>query len=238
MKTCKFCNTEVPKRAKYCPNCRKRIKPRTGLIVTLIFFVLFFGGLGVGMQEMMKNPEKYNTSTVAKAVGENNMEIESVLESCGITNIKSMTHDELLDNAHFDGEKGYRLTDEHADNIIVYLNADNEVFTIKYADYVLYSDGTVQGNIGDYTFTLDEITNWQVKCQDKIKELLKAPSTAKFPNFTEWGWQKEKNIVTIQGYVDAENAFGATLRSEFQFIIDSDTNTIQSLIFDGQEMIK
>ena len=51
------------------------------------------------------------------------------------------------------------------------------------------------------------------------------------------GFKKEKNILTVQGYVDAQNSFGAELRSKFQFIIDSDTNTITSYIFDGQEMI-
>lgn len=43
--------------------------------------------------------------------------------------------------------------------------------------------------------------------------------------------------MTVQGYVDAQNSFGAETRSKFQFIIDTDTNTIQSFIFDGQEMI-
>lgn len=235
MKKCKFCNSVVPQKAKYCPQCNRRIKK---FPIGLIIVLLLCFGLGVGVKEMVANPEKYNSSPVGKAVDSNSIAIQSVLTECGISKVKSMTHDEMLDNAHFDGEKGYRLADEHADNIIVYLDADNEVYTIKYADHVLYENGQLQGNIGDYTFTLNEITNWQVKCQESIKKLLKSPSTAKFPNYTEWGWKKEKNIVTVQGYVDAQNAFGATLRSEFQFIIDSDTNTIQSLIFDGQEMIQ
>ena len=50
-------------------------------------------------------------------------------------------------------------------------------------------------------------------------------------------FSKNKNIITVQSYVDSQNGFGAMIRSEFQFIIDTDTDTIQSLIFDGQEMI-
>ncbi len=48
---------------------------------------------------------------------------------------------------------------------------------------------------------------------------------------------KEKNIVTIQGYVDAQNSFGAEIRGVFQFIIDTDTKVVNSFIFDGQELI-
>lgn len=32
--------------------------------------------------------------------------------------------------------------------------------------------------------------------------------------------------------------FGAEVRSNFQFIIDIDSDTIQSFIFDGEELIK
>ena len=73
--------------------------------------------------------------------------------------------------------------------------------------------------------------------RDSLHRVFALPSFLKFPNYTEWGFGKEKNIMTVQGYVDAQNSFGAETRSKFQFIIDTDTNTIQSFIFDGQEMI-
>ena len=75
-------------------------------------------------------------------------------------------------------------------------------------------------------------------CQEKVKEILKSPSTAKFPVYTEWGFKQEKNIFTVQGYVDAQNSFGAETRSNFQFVIDMDSDTIQSFIFDGEELIE
>lgn len=57
-------------------------------------------------------------------------------------------------------------------------------------------------------------------CKEIINGLLKAPSTAEYPgswiNPTD-GWQmaKSNNLVTVKSYVDAQNSFGAMIRSEF-----------------------
>ena len=165
--------------------------------------------------------------------------IDSVLSGCGITQVLSFEHDENLDNAHTDGETGYRLkVSSDLDNIILYLNPDNTVHSLRYADHDLYSEGNNLAKIDDYTISTSEASNLMISCEEKVKGILKSPSTAKFPNILEWGFRKEKNIVTIQGYVDAENAFGVEMRSSFQFIIDTNSNTVQSFIFDGQEMIE
>ncbi|WP_438335217.1 hypothetical protein ACIR03_02835 [Clostridium cochlearium] len=55
-----------------------------------------------------------------------------------------------------------------------------------------------------------------------VKENLKAPSTAKFPwSFNEYNIKetnsenKDMTIYYVSGYVDAENSFGAKIRSNF-----------------------
>lgn len=65
---------------------------------------------------------------------------------------------------------------------------------------------------GTSTTKLDE---WgaQVACEDVVKTLLKAPSTAEFSN-----WQRQSNgdgKYTVTGTVDSQNGFGAMLRSQF-----------------------
>ena len=107
-----------------------------------------------------------------------------------------------------------------------------------YADHKLYKNKKVRGKLSDYTLTLKEMTNWQLKCEDKIKELLKSPSTADFPSITEWTFLKEKNKLYVQSYVDSQNSFGATLRSNFTFKINLKTETVSSLVVDGKEYIK
>ncbi|NME95379.1 hypothetical protein HF847_05145 [Clostridium cochlearium] len=58
--------------------------------------------------------------------------------------------------------------------------------------------------------------------QSVVKENLKAPSTAKFPwSFNEYNIKestsenKDMTIYYVSGYVDAENSFGAKIRSNF-----------------------
>jgi hypothetical protein len=54
-----------------------------------------------------------------------------------------------------------------------------------------------------------------VVCQDFVEDSLKAPSTAKFASMsdstiTSTGW-----VYTVSSYVDAENSFGAMIRTDF-----------------------
>ena len=260
---CPECGKEVSDKASTCPNCGGPLTPSVqnaptkdasvkpqkkghGCLIMIIVFLLISIAVSIavsqGAKDMEKHPEKYDDSIAAKYIDVTNEEsknIDTVLESCGIPQVKNIEHDELLDNAHFDGETGYRITiNDNLDNIILYLDTDKNVYNLKYADYDLYSANNVVATIQDYTFTTKEASDLQIKCQNKVKEVLKSPSTAKFPNIYEWGFSKEKNIVTVQGYVDSQNSFGAELRSKFQFVIDSDSDTIQSFIFDGQELIK
>ena len=242
-KKCRFCQTEIPKKARVCPNCNRTLKSH-GCLVTILVMVAIFVALGVavsqGVDDVEKHPEKYDDSIAAKYIEidtEKGKNIDKILKECGISEVKSFEHDASMDNASFEGEKIYRLETKEAKNISLYLNGDMDVYTIIYSDHDLYKDGAKVATLQDYILTSKEATNLMIECEEKVKETLKSPSTAKFPNITEWGFKEEKNILTVQGYVDAQNSFGAELRSKFQFIIDSDTNTITSYIFDGQEMI-
>ena len=229
------------------PNFQRQPKKKGhGCLITFLILcfviVCFTAAITYTVGDAKENPDKYQAHIASKYIDvsdEQGKVIDDILKECGIETVKSFEHDELLNNAHFDGETGYRIAvNDNIDNIIVYLTADMVVYNIRYADYDLYLDGAVVATLQDYTFTTDEVSDLMISCEEKVKEILVSPSTAKFPNMMEWGFNKEKNIVTVQGYVDSQNGFGAELRSNFQFIIDTDTNTIQSFIFDGQEMMQ
>lgn len=207
------------------------------LIVIIVFFVIC-AGIGIIMSLTMDKVTKSDVAKYIDVTDEQANKIESILKNCGIDQISSIEHDELLDNAHIDGETGYRLKTGNIDNIILYLLSDKSVNQVRYADYDLYVDGSNVATLQDYTVSKDEMNKYQYLCQEKVKEILKSPSTAKFPVYTEWGFKQEKNIFTVQGYVDAQNSFGAETRSNFQFVIDMDSDTIQSFIFDGEELIE
>lgn len=64
---------------------------------------------------------------------------------------------------------------------------------------------------------LDEETLRQLQdiSKDAVKLVLKAPATAVFPASEEWRIRVIGDVVTVEAYVDAENALGALLRSPF-----------------------
>ncbi|MDD3052082.1 MAG: hypothetical protein PHR06_13180 [Candidatus Cloacimonetes bacterium] len=225
-------NTEMnqPKKKPVLKGC---------LTVIIVFFVLC-AGIGIIMSLTMDKVinQKSKVTKYIDVTDEQATAIEKILNDCGIEQISSIEHDELLDNAHIDGETGYRVTTGSIENIILYLSPDKSVNQVRYVDHDLYADGSCVATIQDYTVSKDELDKYQSLCKEKVKEVLKSPSTAKFPNYTEWGFGQDKNTFTVQGYVDAQNGLGAETRSNFQFIINIDSDTIQSFIFDGEELIK
>ena len=70
--------------------------------------------------------------------------------------------------------------------------------------------------------------------QETVKSLLKAPKSADFPNITEWAIVANPFYVAAQSYVDAQNSFGAEVRSDFTFIYIKDTSEIIYAVFDGE----
>lgn len=71
--------------------------------------------------------------------------------------------------------------------------------------------------------------------KNEVKNILKSPSSAKFPwSFDEYTFSKNGDTVTIKGYVDAENSFGAMLRQNFTVVINvnSDKYTLESISID------
>ncbi|VII01033.1 Uncharacterised protein [Clostridioides difficile] len=182
--------------------------------------------------------DEQKISKVTNLAPEQVQNIAKILKECGIEEFESIKHDEGLDNAHFDGEKGYRIEFGGSKNIILYLNKDNSVYNIRWADNDFYKNNKVVSKVSDYTLTIDEKTELQLQCQNGVSAILKSPSTAKFPNITEWVFSKDKEKIVVQSYVDSQNSLGAILRSDFQITFTSDGKNVKSFIFDGEEMIK
>lgn len=198
------------------------------LCIATVFAVLNADELGATPEGKIANDLGISTEEAKKVL--------EVFKQVGIEDYSSLKHDELLDEAHKKGEKGYRLSTRDVNNVIIYLNSDNTLNQIRYADNNLYSKGKVKGKITDYTVTLNEASNIQYQVEEAIKTVLKSPSTAKFPSIKEWNFGKQNGVIIVQSYVDAQNSFGAMMRSEFQVKIKN--NNIISLILDGKEYIK
>lgn len=57
-----------------------------------------------------------------------------------------------------------------------------------------------------------------------VKQKLKVPSTAKFPSINEFKITEGNDGISVTGYVDAENSFGAKVRTEFLVLLDKTGN--------------
>lgn len=89
----------------------------------------------------------------------------------------------------------------------------------------------------DYTST------YIVAAQTQVKKFLTSPSSAEFSWDTDdYTFEVEGKQVTISGYVDADNAFGASMRSNFEVVVtflndDYDKYEVNSVVIDGDKFV-
>lgn len=183
--------------------------------------------------ETTKSTNK-NVDTLIEATGYNEDVCEKIynqLKECGYEKIGDLTEVGTEEDT-----KSYKVTGSYLGSGMMIVSK-NGLFYFSWGSDTLYDaekPDTVK-NINDYAVLTEDRANYYLPTEDAIKNLLKSPSTAKFPAWYKgWNLSTENGIVTVSSYVDAQNSFGATLRSTFtaQYRI-SDGHGIY-LEFDGQ----
>ena len=244
--------------APQSPPTKKKAKGKGCLAVFFIMFfiVIVITAITGGFPNTADNtPTGNNSSSVPEETSvfdafkdtseEQKTEISNILSDCHIDNIKEITHDEMLqgmftytDENGYGVEEGYRINTNDANNVIVYIES-GKVIGIKYADNILYDNGEIVSLLTDYIVTSQEWSQITSSSMDYVKSALVSPSTAKFPNrlfdSNEWKVWKQDGFVFVQSYVDAQNAFGATIRNNFQLKISG--QTVVSFILNGEELL-
>lgn len=146
---CPYCNKEINFADNKCPNCGKKLKDNKGLKVLIgiligvfafiLLIVAIASNVGGGNSKEVNIIKRIVSAETDKA---NN--INDILKSVGINEFDSMKADsESLDGFEGDGSKGYRIKTNSTDNIILYLDKDNNVICIRYADKDYYRNGQV-----------------------------------------------------------------------------------------------
>ena len=251
MKNCPNCGESVISNAQFCTRCGFKFdnikqannlplvkkKKGTGCLITMLVFAVLMIVFAICLLNMGGPGEAKKVMNAAGITEEQADAVIEILSNCGVDEIDEIMHDEMLDDMNADGEEGYRVTTEKANNIILYLS-DGKVGIIRWSDNDLYKDGKCISKLTDYVLTISEEVDLEIMSQDYVKNVLKSPSTAKFPNITGWKFHKDKEEIIIQSYVDSQNGFGATIRSEFQIVCTPDKSKVTSFIFDGEEYIK
>lgn len=153
-------------------------------------------------------------------------------------NVYSLLHNEM----HFEDIQFKRKNpvgqinwDVIADGYILMLTADDDgVYRITCGGFTLYQNAKV-------TLTKEDMQDrdistkasfYYVIAKEIVSKNLSSPSSAKFSSMQECAMQRKGNIVAVQGYVEAKNAFGVKISNKFivQFmVIDAATYTYQTL---------
>ena len=98
--------------------------------------------------------------------------------------------------------------------------------------------GGVIDNIQNYVLPEVDKGTFIYLAQETVTSALKSPSTAKFPTsifeMNEWKVGRDHDVVTVVSWVDAQNSFGAMIRSTFAVQFSYSTNELLYLLLDGQ----
>lgn len=144
---CSHCNAEINFEYVRCPKCGKRVnKSNKGkkILIGFIILVVIIAFMQIIRVENMGNKELDIIMNAISVDSEKAEEINNIFEKIGLDNIKEINADsEGLDGFEGVGSKGYRIKNDISDNIILYLDSENNVICIRYADKDYYRNGEV-----------------------------------------------------------------------------------------------
>ncbi len=111
------------------------------------------------------------------------------------------------------GRRAYTFYYETS-TVKVYLLVNDGTFCQLSVDgTVIYDSGEVLQNIHDIVLTYEQIQYLETYSQELIYDQLKAPSTAQFGPLKCY---RDETQFLVIGYVDAQNSFGAMIRTDFK----------------------
>jgi hypothetical protein len=96
-----------------------------------------------------------------------------------------------------------------------------------------------KSNTSVQSIQYDKEINSTVFAEKTIKDILKAPSTAKFVDVQAYELSNEKDVWAVNGYVDSQNSYGAMIRNQWEVQLDyrdGKGGTVKSILFDGKKM--
>ena len=134
LETCDLCEMG------HNPNCGDEIELQVKLNGDVIEDMAFSGhGCAISQASTSIMIDTLKGKTVEEA-----KEIDSILDSVGLNEFEDMKADnESLNGFEGEGSKGYRIKTSFSDNVILYLDSNNKVISIRYADTDYYRNGQV-----------------------------------------------------------------------------------------------
>ena len=220
------------------------------IFIAIVIIVGIIGSSGSSNSSSSSSRSTKNDSytKLKEAIGDNMTDeqfkkITDVLAECGVT-------DKITDAKVFSGLETkykkasvcYNLTTHSAKNIYLFLDKDSNVVALAYYQAELYANGKRILTLQDITLTSSEKNVYIDASKDAVKQMLKSPSTAKFPWYDEYQVSMPINektkapdgTVIVVGYVDSQNGFGAMIRSTYRVKYQKSNNEVLSIIIDDR----
>ncbi len=209
------------------------------IVVTVCFAV--FALISIFSEGETDNPDTVPDTTSTTKVTETTVVTTTTAEDkdvSALTSISNLTADEAkeilkdlksvgfdhIDNAVINGsqsnaDSGASFTVSYNGYSAILIVIERKTDYISSGDITLFENGKAIDNINNYTFSSSEKGEFIYYAKEYVKQSLKAPSTAEFPGTVleigEWKVSRNKDVVTVQSYVDSQNGFGAMIRSNF-----------------------
>lgn len=150
-KICKYCQTEIPKKAKICPNCKKKQGPKVGLIIAIVVVLLVIIGVAGGGGD--DKSSKVDNSNATGTTQSDTTSKEESADDSSIVQVGGSYDDNGLKFTVNSAEMDYQFEDEYdlykLDDGLVYLKVDftfeNTGDSDKYVsiyDFDCYADNT------------------------------------------------------------------------------------------------
>ena len=148
---CPYCNSDINFTDLKCPNCGKLVRGKKELKAVKIIVGCFVGFLvlmiviamtaGGGDHSSYYETKLKNEMNISE---ENAKNVYSILKDVGLEDFDKIKADsDGLDGFEGAGSKGYRIKAKDSENIIIYLDSNNNVICIRYADKDYYRNGNV-----------------------------------------------------------------------------------------------
>ena len=144
IKKCKYCQSDIPKKAKVCPVCRRKQKKNIFLIILLIIVLLLFascgtmcGIFGSAVNEVVEEEEKADAKL--KELTKKKFKVNETLKTDGMSIKFLSVKDFKSDNEFIQPKKGYK-----------YIKAEFEFTNTSKEDDLAISSLNFSCNADDY----------------------------------------------------------------------------------------
>ena len=163
------------------------------------------------------------SSKLAEVTGMNDTQEKAAIKIFNDNGIKELSNVEKSSQ----GNNNFLFKGDKFGMVFFTLNQDKSIKNIVYETVPIYAEGKPLNKFSDVIVSNIERAEYEVAAQSAVKDKLKSPSTANFQSFPVI--MRNKDIVLVKGKLDAQNGFGAMIRSDYIVKLQLPNKTIMDV---------